>query len=187
MSDSFGTPWIVAHQAPVSIGFPRREYWSGLPFSSPGHHHDPRIKPNVSCMARLILYHWATREVTNNCFYNFKWSKILKNDNIPWQVKIIKHLNCGVYRYHFFGTLQLFACWLWLRYCYSGRGEQLGETLDLKYSLPVPLQKKSAMSSLKTDKSLCSLPFPGNLLLPHLYNKGITQSYWGQFYAHVSC
>ena len=35
MSDSFETPWTVAHQAPPSMGFPRQEYWSGLPFPSP--------------------------------------------------------------------------------------------------------------------------------------------------------
>ena len=29
-------PWIVACQAPLSMGFPRQEYWSGLPFPSPG-------------------------------------------------------------------------------------------------------------------------------------------------------
>ena len=29
----FVTPWTVAHQAPLSVGFPRQEYWSGLPFS----------------------------------------------------------------------------------------------------------------------------------------------------------
>jgi len=32
MADSFVTPWTVAHQAPLSVGFPRQEYWSGLPF-----------------------------------------------------------------------------------------------------------------------------------------------------------
>ena len=36
MSDSFVTPWTVAHQAPLSMEFPRQEYWSGLPFPSPG-------------------------------------------------------------------------------------------------------------------------------------------------------
>ena len=36
MSDSFVTLWIVAHQTLLSMGFPRQEYWSGLPFSSPG-------------------------------------------------------------------------------------------------------------------------------------------------------
>ena len=32
----FATPWPVAHQASLSIGFPRQEYWSGLPFPPPG-------------------------------------------------------------------------------------------------------------------------------------------------------
>ena len=32
MSDSFATPWTVARQAPLSMGFPRQEYWNGLPF-----------------------------------------------------------------------------------------------------------------------------------------------------------
>ena len=41
----FVTPWTVAHQAPLSMGFPRQEYWSGLPFSSPGDLPDPGIKP----------------------------------------------------------------------------------------------------------------------------------------------
>ena len=35
MSDSFVTPWTVAHQSPLSMGFPRQDYWSGLPFPSP--------------------------------------------------------------------------------------------------------------------------------------------------------
>ena len=35
MSDSFVTPGTVVHQAPLSLGFPRQEYWSGLPFPSP--------------------------------------------------------------------------------------------------------------------------------------------------------
>ena len=36
VSDSFVTPWTVAHQASLSIGFPRQEDWSGLPFPFPG-------------------------------------------------------------------------------------------------------------------------------------------------------
>ena len=39
------TPWTVACQAPLSMGFPRQEYWSGLPFPSPGDLPNPRIKP----------------------------------------------------------------------------------------------------------------------------------------------
>ena len=41
----FATPWTVAYQAPPSIGFPRQEYWSGLPFPSPGDLPNPGIKP----------------------------------------------------------------------------------------------------------------------------------------------
>ena len=39
------TPWTVARQAPLSMGFSRQEYWSGLPFLSPGDLPDLRIKP----------------------------------------------------------------------------------------------------------------------------------------------
>ena len=41
----FATPWIIAHWAPLSMGFPREEYWSGLPFPSSGDLPDPGIKP----------------------------------------------------------------------------------------------------------------------------------------------
>ena len=41
----FATPWTVAHQATPSIGFSRQEYWSGLPFPSPGDLPDPGIEP----------------------------------------------------------------------------------------------------------------------------------------------
>ena len=39
------TPWTVAHQAPPSMGFSRQEYWSGLPFPSPGDLPNPGIEP----------------------------------------------------------------------------------------------------------------------------------------------
>ena len=41
----FAIPWTVTHQAPPSMGFFRQEYWSGLPFPSPGDLSDPGIKP----------------------------------------------------------------------------------------------------------------------------------------------
>ena len=44
VSDSFDTPWTVACQASLSMGFPRREYWSGLPFPPPGNLPDPGIE-----------------------------------------------------------------------------------------------------------------------------------------------
>ena len=41
----FATLWTVAYQAPPSMGFSRQEYWSGLPFPSPGDLPDPEIEP----------------------------------------------------------------------------------------------------------------------------------------------
>ena len=47
----FATPWTVAHQAPLSMGFSRQEYWSGLPFPSPGDLLDPGIEPMSPALA----------------------------------------------------------------------------------------------------------------------------------------
>ena len=44
MSDSLETPWTVARQAPLSMGFLRQEYWRGLPYPSPGNLPNPGIK-----------------------------------------------------------------------------------------------------------------------------------------------
>ena len=41
----FATPWTVAYQASQSMGFSRQEYWSGLPFPSPGDLPNPGIEP----------------------------------------------------------------------------------------------------------------------------------------------
>ena len=41
----FVTPWTVAYHVPLSMGFPGQEYWSGLPFPSPGDLPDPGIEP----------------------------------------------------------------------------------------------------------------------------------------------
>ena len=54
-------PWTVVHQAPPSMGFSRQEYWSGLPFPSPGDLPDPEIEP-VSRIAGRHFNLWATRE-----------------------------------------------------------------------------------------------------------------------------
>ena len=41
----FATAWAVAYQASLSMGFTKQEYWSGLPFPTPGDLFDPGIKP----------------------------------------------------------------------------------------------------------------------------------------------
>jgi len=51
MTDSSVTPWTIAHQTPLSIGFPRQEYWNGLPFPCPGDFPDPGIEPTSPALA----------------------------------------------------------------------------------------------------------------------------------------
>ena len=51
VSDSFATPWIVALQAPLSMGFPRQEYWSGLSFLLPRGLSNPGIEPTSPALA----------------------------------------------------------------------------------------------------------------------------------------
>ena len=66
----FATPWTVAYEAPLSMGFPRQEYWSGLPFPPPGDLPESGLKPRSPALlayyllsdvgllhCRQILYH----------------------------------------------------------------------------------------------------------------------------------
>ena len=53
----FETPWAIACQALLSIGFFRQEYWSGLLFPSPGNLSDPGIEPASSALAGRFFYH----------------------------------------------------------------------------------------------------------------------------------
>ena len=60
------TPWTVARQAPLSMGFLRQEYWSGLPFPSPEGLPDPGTEPMVSALQvdSLPLSHWGSTHYT---------------------------------------------------------------------------------------------------------------------------
>ena len=51
LTDCFVTPWTVARQAPLSMGFPRQDYWSGLPCPPPGHLPDPGMEPESPALA----------------------------------------------------------------------------------------------------------------------------------------
>ena len=58
---TLATPWTVACQVPLSMGFSRREYWSGLLFPSPGDLPDPGIEPRSPALQADSLL-TATRE-----------------------------------------------------------------------------------------------------------------------------
>ena len=59
ISDS-ATPRTVAHQDPLSMGFSRQEYWSGLPFPPPVDLPDPEIELTIPALASNLLSHWES-------------------------------------------------------------------------------------------------------------------------------
>ena len=65
VSNSFATPRIVARHAPLSLGLPRQEYWSGLPFSSPGDLPNREIKPKsfILQVDSLLLSHQGSLNI----------------------------------------------------------------------------------------------------------------------------
>ena len=63
----FCNPWTVTHQAPLSMELSKQEYWSGLPFPSPGDCLEPGIKA-TSCIGRWILYQlWHPPQFIGPC------------------------------------------------------------------------------------------------------------------------
>ena len=65
----FATLWTAAHEASLSMGFSRQEYWSGLPCPPPGDFSHPGIEPapNVCWTCKWVLYHCATWEALRLC------------------------------------------------------------------------------------------------------------------------
>ena len=68
----FVTPWTVAYQVPPSMGFSTQEYWSGLPFPSPGESSPARDQTWISCIVGRFFTNWATREaaLSQSCHPN---------------------------------------------------------------------------------------------------------------------
>ena len=95
----FATTWTVAHQPVLSMGFPSQEYWSRLPFPTPGDLPYPGIQSVfLACPAfRWILYHYVTWEAhpkeqilaINTSSYSFIC--------LGYQVVRLKSLNCSFY------------------------------------------------------------------------------------------
>ena len=86
MSNSFATPWTVAHQTLLSMGFPRTEYWSGLPFPSLGDLPNPRIEPRFPALQADSL---PAKPQGKSAF---KWETI-KNETISHIFETIFHIH----------------------------------------------------------------------------------------------
>ena len=89
MSNSFATPWTVAHQAPPSRGFPRQEYWNALPFPSPGDLPNPGIESESPASVGNSLplshqgrpKHWLSQHYLANLYKSI--SPHSNSTNIP--------------------------------------------------------------------------------------------------------
>ena len=79
----FATPWTVAYQASPSMGFSRQEYWSGLPFPSPGDLPDPGIEPRSPPFQADAL----TSEPPGKPDYNIKICEHFKYCRVPFYGK----------------------------------------------------------------------------------------------------
>ena len=64
----FVTPWTIAYQAPLTMGFSRQEYWRGLPFSSPGDLPNPGIEPGSPALQTDAL----PSEPPGNYYYTYQ-------------------------------------------------------------------------------------------------------------------
>ena len=70
------TPWTIACQAPLSVGFPRQEYWSELPFPSPVDLPDPGVEPASPVLAGFLT-------TPHLCIHLYTEKMILTETNFP--------------------------------------------------------------------------------------------------------
>ena len=103
----FAIPWSTAHQTPLFIEFPRQEYWSGLPFPSPGDLPSPGTKPmspawHAESSPRVTgeVHPLCVRQLSFLCIISTVWSEVTapkKND-----INLLIHMHAGVH-----------VCWWW--------------------------------------------------------------------------
>ena len=89
MSNSLRTLWTTVHQAPLSMGFPRQEYCSGLPFHSPGDLPNPGIELISPSLASRFF---TTEPAHCLCLHGIYW---LDLENKVEKLRITKHKNLG--------------------------------------------------------------------------------------------
>ena len=76
----FETPWtVVAHQAPLSVGFSRQEHWSGLPYPSLGDLPDPGMRPNCP-EVKIVEARWWLRMIHYSIFSTFVYAYNFPNE-----------------------------------------------------------------------------------------------------------
>ena len=83
----FVTIWTIAHQVPLSVGFSRQEYWSRLPFASPGDLPDPGIEPAPPALVDGVFTTSATWEAPKTNYKRANLSK--KRTFVPSDIPVL--------------------------------------------------------------------------------------------------
>ena len=107
----FATPWIVAYRAPPTMGFSRQEYWSGLPFPSPGDLPSPGIKPRYPALEADALTSeppGKPYQIVIRLSERLSWTTLSKIDFYPNPITLcpLTIFSCCVsFFFFFFGNL----------------------------------------------------------------------------------
>ena len=91
MSNTFVTLWTVTHQSPLFMGFPKQEYWSGLPFLSPGDLLDSGIEPTfIAVVGRFFTTEPQRKTSTLWVGMQIGAASVEDNMEVPWKTKHIE-------------------------------------------------------------------------------------------------
>ena len=93
MSDSFVTPWTIARQPPLSMGFPMQQHWSGLPFPPPGDLPNPGTEPTSSALGSRFFTICTTREA--RAFHRLPKVTSKPDQEAPEQRACLQSLTAG--------------------------------------------------------------------------------------------
>ena len=99
ISDPFVTPWSAASQDPLSMGFPRQEYWNGVPFPTPGDLPDPGmepaflVSPALANRALITSASWETQEFNIYCIRQCRlgFGILLLPSNMTGKHSLLQH------------------------------------------------------------------------------------------------
>ena len=101
----FATLWTIAHQAPLSMGFSRQEYWSGLPFFAPGNFPDPGIEPRSTALQVDSLPAEPPGKPNSKTFSSVQSLSHVRLFSTPWTVTYQALLSMGFSRQEYWSGL----------------------------------------------------------------------------------
>ena len=103
----FAIPWTIAHQAPLSVGFSRQEYWIGLPCPPPRNLPNPGIEPS-SLMSPALAGGFFTTRATweaptlNTCMYVCMFHHREKSALVPFIITTVQRLQIKLVDFPFY-------------------------------------------------------------------------------------